>query len=104
MVELRLDHRFLGRLQRATGVKLPFTGLRSSDFPEATSFAESWLTDVESEIGHPLWPGIRAQVVRYAAQRFPGLMNHFKGDRSAAEQTLWNILNTKFHELKPSSR
>ena len=71
----------------------------SLEDPHAHRLADDWIADVELELGEPLRHSVRAQVHRFVKHRWPGLLKRFNGDERAAQQTLHNILCTKFNEL-----
>ena len=94
--ELSIDRKFLNHLRQSAGLRPTLDTLTA----HARSIADEWLDDVEDAIGRRLWPGKRAQVIRFVAQRLPMLVRRFHGDVKAAEQTMYNILNARFYSLR----
>lgn len=93
--ELRRDHKFITHL-RTSGLGEP----GSKEGFEARRLADDWLRDVELELGRPLRPAIKAGVRKFVERRWAGLRARFKGDEQAAQQTLSNLLNTKYVDLR----
>lgn len=92
LVELRIDRPFISMLKKQTGLSRIENGLRS--------IANEWLGDVEHHLGHPLHFNSRAQVYRFVLQRLPALIQRYHGNVAAAEQTMYNLLNTRFNSIK----
>jgi hypothetical protein len=95
--ELSVDRKFVDHLRRASGLGgEEFTQLTN----QARSIAMEWLSDAEYALGQRLHPNRRAQVVRFVAQRMPALIQRFRGNMAAAEQTMYNLLNSRFYSLR----
>jgi len=93
--ELRRDHHFIAHLRKSSlGAPSTRAGI------DARRLADDWLHDVELEIGRPLRSGVKAGVRKFVDARWPGLTARFKGDERAARQTLENLLNTKYSDLR----
>ena len=104
LAELRVDHNFIDRVYRLTGIRIP-GGRHGRRLVEPEhDVAAMWLADVEDELGHEIWHGLRSQVHRFVAQRMAGLLKRFNGDSMAAEQTMHNLLNARFGSMRPSRR
>ncbi len=64
---------------------------------DAHAVAKSWLEDVEERRGE-VSPYHRTRIFRYAARKWPVLLHRFRGDRHAATQTLYNLLDMRSSE------
>lgn len=98
--ELKRDEQFITILRNAG---LNSTVQKRSRI-DAEALADDWIDTVEIEIGSELAPGHRSQIVRFIEQRLPGLVVKFHGDDNAARWTMYNILNSKFNDLKRPQR
>ncbi len=96
ITELRRDEKFISMLKNT------MNGGQSSEQRNATSqkIAEAWISDFEKEVGKSMRMGNRAQVMRYVGRLWPGLVTRFHGDEKAAKQTMQNLLDTKFNQLR----
>ena len=90
---LRRDPRLVSLWNRATG-----QGGQIS--PGAQRVADSWIKNVTSERGNPLNKKQRFMVQAFVEKRWQGILERFRGDHNAAEQTMTNLLNSRFHELR----
>lgn len=88
--ELRVDPKML-KLLRGTGLRA--TGDEVSSGKEAQALADEWLQDMGERSGHH-----KVRVHRYTARKWPQLLKRFRGDKEAARQTLYNLLDTKLSE------
>jgi hypothetical protein len=93
--ELKRDEKFIALLRRA-GLGTPHG---HEDF-QTRNIADEWLEDMKLELGREVPPGHRAKVYRFVKNRWQGLVARFRGDRSAARQTMYNLLDTKFNTLR----
>ena len=96
LTELSVDRSFIAHLKRSSGLGATAP---DSDAPES-SIAEEWIDTLQDELGSRLHPGHRAQVMRFVSQRMPGLITRYNGNVPAAEQTMYNLLNTRFNSLR----
>jgi hypothetical protein len=73
---------------------------RTPEGHEARKIALEWIADTELELGAQLSHSAKTQVIRFVGKRWKGLVARFRGDRSAAQQTLVNLLNSKYNGLR----
>ena len=88
LAELRVDPKMMHLLRG--------TGIRSTNEPsdkEAQAIAKEWLQDMGERSEYH-----RIRVHRYVARKWPQLVKRFRGDKEAARQTLYNLLDTKLSE------
>jgi hypothetical protein len=88
--ELRIDAKMMSML-RGTGLRDDVEGSVSNK--EAMSIAQSWLDELENPTPHT-----KMRVRRYVTRKWPMLVKRFRGDKKAAQQTLYNLLDTKSNE------
>lgn len=107
LTELHVDTTFLNSLRRSSGLNLGSTVATDGDdfdmrpiYRAGVTLANRWLRQAEKRLGGPLRRGQRAQVFRFVAQRFPALVIRHRGDGEAASQTMNNILNARFNDLR----
>lgn len=87
-LELRMDPKMMAML-RGTGVREP----DEPDAKEAREIAEEWIEDHEATA-----PYHRTRIHRYVARKWPVLLRRFNGNKHAALQTLYNLLDTRSSE------
>jgi hypothetical protein len=87
-LELRLDPHMMALL-RGSDIR---HGTDPSSV-DARRVAEEWLEDGVS-------PRDRAIVTRFVAKRWAMILARYRGDVRAAKQTMYNILDTRFHNLR----
>lgn len=90
--ELRVDQKMMALL-RGTGLRDEIEGNASSK--EALSIAQDWLDELEKPS-----PNTKMRVRRYVTRKWPVLVKRFRGDKKAARQTLFNLLDTKHNETE----
>lgn len=92
--ELKLDPHMMMILRNSD--------LRHHNDPASTEYrqiAKEWLDDLETELGEvPLQ--VRVQANKFVAKRWQGLLRRFRGDVRAAKQTLYNLLDAKFNDVR----
>ena len=97
LTELSIDRKFVDHLRRTSG-------LGDGEFSKLTAGAQAiaakWLSEAEHLSGRSLHPNQRAVVIRFVARRMPMLVRHFRGNVTAVEQTMYNLLNARFYSLK----
>lgn len=104
LVELHVDRKFLAQLRRSSG--LGYVVDDASGKPtdamnrQALRIADEWISQAEDEIGMPLRHNHRAIVRRAVVRQWPDLLVRFRGNVGAAEQTVYNILDTKFNSFR----
>lgn len=97
IAELHRDHKFIAML---TG-----SGVRKSDSKEdrtIQTLVDEWIHDVESELGHRLQPRYRAVIAGFVKKRWKMLLQRFRGNMPATKQTVFNLLDARFHGLRPA--
>ena len=97
LLELRRDDKFIDSLKASLRGGDPDMHI---DAPGGRRLANDWLDDLELELGHPIAPGKRGQVHKFVASRWPGVLKRFRGDHQLASKTLYNLLDTKFNQLR----
>ena len=88
--ELRVDPKMMALLRG--------TGIRDTDSPashEARVVANDWLEHMGNRSHYH-----KVRVHRYVARKWPQLVKRFRGDRDAARQTLYNLLDMKLSECE----
>jgi len=89
LAELRIDPRMMSVLHG--------TGFQDSpDEPsdkEAHHIADEWLEEMGERSHHH-----KLRVHRYVARKWPMLVSRFRGDKHAARQTMYNLLDTRLSE------
>lgn len=96
VMELRRDDHFIDHLKRQSGIGTPRTRLGMA----ARQIATEWVKDLETELGTHLPLGYVAQINKFVAKRWQGLLQRYRGDHGAAHQTMQNLLNTKYSSLR----
>lgn len=96
LAELRRDEKFIAML-RNSGVG---AGESRPEQVNSRHIATEWIEDLELEVGKPISHGHKAQVFRFVIKRMPGLVARYRGNIQAARQTMYNLLDTKFNELR----
>ena len=89
--ELRVDPKMMKLLKGSD--------LQHSHEPGAESareVADRWL----EELGGRVSERDRAIVTRFVARRLPGLVQRYRGNSLQAMQTMYNILDARFHDLR----
>lgn len=111
LTELHVDTSFLNHLRRSSGLNIaPALGINVDDldmrpvYRAGTNLANKWLRQAERRLGAPLRRDTRAEVFSFVARRFPVLVLRYRGDIDAASQTMNNILNTRFNDLRTDNR
>lgn len=102
LAELRVDRKFLAHLRRAAGYEVPDGPHAVDDATnqQALRIAEAWIDGVEDELGQEMRHNHQAVVKRFVVRRWPGMLIRFRGNVGAAEQTMYNVLDTKFNSLR----
>ena len=95
LFELQRDDRMTSLLRRS-GLGMS----RNSNEIDAQGVAQDWISDTEAELGHEISHATKSRAVKFVVMRWQGLLTRFRGDKHAATQTLYNLLNTKFNELR----
>jgi len=93
MLGLRRDPRLVSLWNRATG-----QGGQIS--PGARRVADSWIKNASYDRGESLSKKQRLVIQAFVEKRWSGMLERFRGDHDAAEQTMTNLLNSRFHELR----
>lgn len=102
LVELHVDRRFLAHLRRVAGEEI-IDGPHKVDAAtnkQALRIGDAWIDGVEDEMGQLMRHNHKAMVKRFVLRRWPGLLIRFRGNVGASEQTMYNILDTKFNSLR----
>ncbi len=93
LLELRLDPGMMKMLKQA--------GIASKDMEEGGHHvAEEWLDD----LGGTVSPRDRAIVTRFVVRRWPGIMARYHNNTLTAKQTMYNLLDTRFSDLRVYDR
>jgi hypothetical protein len=68
---------------------------------EAQHLADGWVLDTELRTGEPVPPAVHGAANRFVAKQWKGLLERFRGDRWAAQQTLLNLLDAELAASGP---
>lgn len=104
LTELHVDRKFLAHLRRSAGLDADYgvTGptIDPTTTKQALRIGDAWIDQVEDETDQIMRHNHKAMVKRFVVRRWPGLLVRFRGNMGAAEQTMYNILDTKFNSLR----
>lgn len=81
-------------------MKIGIDRIRDDVSAQAYQITSDWLEEVELHRGDLLSPGYVTQVERYVAHTLPDIVERFRGDQYAVVQTITNLLDTKFADLR----
>jgi|SRR5579871_2662206 len=93
LLELRLDPTMMKMLKQAN-----ITGREMGE--SGQHIAEEWLND----LGGSVSPRDRAIVTRFVVRRWPGIMARYRNNTLTAKQTMYNLLDTRFSDLRVYDR
>jgi hypothetical protein len=95
ITELRRDEKFIAML-KGSGMD----PRQASQNQNSDRVANQWITDMELELGKPLRNNVKANVRKFVASRWQGMVARFRGDPRAAQHTMTNVLDSKFNQLR----
>jgi len=93
--ELRVDPKMMALL-KGTDLRT-MTGAGNK---ESQRVAEDWLDNLGGQVS----PRDRNVVTRFVMRRWPGILHRYHGNAVQAQQTMYNLLDTRFHDLRVYER
>jgi hypothetical protein len=95
LAELRVDPHMM-KLLKGTSLQ----GHEQPGDEAGRKLAEEWFEDLGGRVS----PRDRAIVTRFVQKRWPGIVRRYRGNVLTAKQTMYNLLDTRFHDLRVYDR